>query len=154
MKPNLIILVFLLTSIGVFSQTSDYGKIKQEFTADTARVEQNFRNAMDTDYSTMGMIEATINYESQYDELLNKYYKLLSNSLDEKDKEVLKTTQRNWIKLRDSEKELTDVMCRKAYDEAGGGTIWRLIAIGAKAEITRKRVFELYEYIMLGYIGG
>lgn len=141
-------------SISTFSQKIDYEKVKKDFSADTARVEQTLRNAIDVDYSTMGMVEATINYESQYDELLNKYYKVLLNSLDEKDKEVLKTTQRNWIKLRDSDKELTEVLCRNAYDESGGGTIWRLISVGAKVEITRKRVFELYDFLMLGYIGG
>lgn len=154
MKKYCIISLFLFMSISTFSQKIDYEKVKKDFSADTARVEQTLRNAIDVDYSTMGMVEATINYESQYDELLNKYYKVLLNSLDEKDKEVLKTTQRNWIKLRDSDKELTEVLCRNAYDESGGGTIWRLISVGAKVEITRKRVFELYDFLMLGYIGG
>ncbi len=56
----------------------------------------------------------------------------------------MKKTQRNWIKFRDSEIELNNVLRNEYY--SGGGTIQRVIAAYRVREITMNRVFNLYDY--------
>lgn len=152
MKAILSGLFLFVVCFTASAQSIDYDALEKEFTADTARVEQAYRNS--TDYSTAGMIQALIKYEEGYDELLNKYYKVLMDTLDEDGKEALRATQRNWIKLRDSDRALVSELTRKAYKEAGGGTIWGVVSVDARTDITRRRVFELYSYLMFGDIGG
>lgn len=156
---NYRVLVFLFFVIGfrgiLFSQTPmNYEKIELEFTSDTTRVERENRELLDKDYSTLGMIDASVEYEKKYDVLLNKYYRLLYNSLGETGKKALKSSQLNWIKFRDSEKDLISEINDQTYEEAGGGTIWGVIASGSRSELTKKRVIELYNYLMYGYLGG
>lgn len=152
MKIILINLFLLIICLSSYAQDIDYRALKREFMADTARVEQDYRNS--TDYSTVGMIEALNRYEEAYDGLLNKYYKTLLNSLEEEGKNALRTAQRNWIKLRDSDRDLVSQLRGHAYKEAGGGTIWGVVAADARVDITRRRVFEIYRYLLFGDIGG
>lgn len=121
---------------------------KAEFKQDTAHLEQEVRVMLDKDYSTYGMMEASRYLEQGYDKLLNKYYKVLLGVLNDENKALLRASQRNWISLRDSEKKLVWGMKNQTYEESGGGTIWGVIAAGADADITRRRVFELYELLM------
>jgi uncharacterized protein YecT (DUF1311 family) len=126
-----------------FSQ--DFAK---KFRQDTARVEQEIRDMLETDYSTAGMIFASGTLETAYDKLLNKYYTLLSDKLNDRGKKTLREAQLNWIKSRDADKKLISELYEKAYTTTGGGTIWRVIAANAMAQITRERVFVLYNYLM------
>lgn len=142
----------LAVSLNSNAQELDYDALKKEFTADTARVETAYRNA--PNFSTLEMVEGLYNLEVGYDQLLNKYYKILLNHLNEDNKKALIATQRNWIQLRDSDRELVTALHRQTYDEGGGGTIWGIVAADARADITRNRVFELYRYLMFSYIGG
>lgn len=148
----LLFCLFLITSHISAQTTTEYDNWEVQFVQDTAKVEQRLRD--NPDYSTLGMIEATKRYQADYDALLNKYYKLLLNTLNEEEKKVLKETQRNWIKLRDSDTKLVWTLKTKAYTDAGGGTIWGVVAVSAEAEITRRRVFELYNFLRFADLGG
>lgn len=121
---------------------------KDEFKQDTAQLEQAVRVMLDKDYSTYGMMEASRYLEQGYDKLLNKYYKVLLNILNDENKALLRTSQHNWILLRDSEKKLIWGMKDQTYQDSGGGTVWGVIAANADADITRRRVFELYDLLM------
>lgn len=156
MNFNIIIFLFSLIGFSQFSYAQsplNYENIRSEFIADTARVEQGNRELLDKDYSTLGMINAAIEYEKQYDILLNKYYKLLYRSLNIEGQKALKSSQMNWIKFRDSEKKLISEINAQTYDEAGGGTIWGVIASSIRSELTKKRVIELYNFLMYGCLG-
>ncbi|WP_170265023.1 lysozyme inhibitor LprI family protein [Salibacter halophilus] len=116
-----------------------------EFRVDTLKIEERERLKLDIDYSTNGMVTAALDANREYDELLNKYYKILMKSLNEEDKEILKKSQRNWIVFRDSELELNGVLMNDYY--SGGGTIQRVIAAVRVLDLTRDRVIELYRYL-------
>lgn len=151
----IVILLFLLTiSYHASAQNLDYDVMQAEFTADTARVEQQVRDMMNKDYSTIAMIESANFSEQEYDKLLNKYYKILYNRLNAEGKQALKTTQRNWIKLRDSDNTLIRQMIAQIYDDMGGGSIWGVVGANARADVTRRRVVDLYSYLMISDIGG
>jgi len=150
MKLYLLFIAFFAGSLAISAQDFDYEKIEKQFTADTARVEKQVRDMIDSDFSTMGMIDATIQLEKGYDELLNKYYRILYDRLDTEGKNALKASQRNWIKLRDSDKLFIGELHRIIYNEMGGGTMWSVLSASQSAELTRQRVITLYEYLMFG----
>lgn len=150
----ILVLVFFLTPFFIGAQNFDFDALQIQFNTDTTNVNQQVRKMLDDDYTTMGMIQASNFSEQEYDKLLNKYYKILYNDLNDDGKKALKQTQLNWIKLRDSDKELVTAMRSQVYDEMGGGTIWGIVAADARADITRQRVFELFRYIMFTDIGG
>lgn len=126
--------------------TSEFDKQRYiEFTLDTFKIERMFKLKLSTDYSTAGMVNAGSEMEGEYDKLLNKYYQILLARLDEKDKETLKQSQRNWIAFRDSERELNLLLTDQEY--SGGGTIQSVISMSRSLELTKKRVFEIREYL-------
>jgi uncharacterized protein YecT (DUF1311 family) len=100
---------------------------------------------LEADQTTQGMVDALMDYENGYDALLNKYYKLLLKKLSGNDKEVLRKSQRNWIALRDSERELSAVLTEENY--SGGGTIQRLFYADWYADFTKHRTEELIDYL-------
>lgn len=100
----------------------------------------------DHDYSTQGMVEASVECMEGYDALLNKYYKMLLAKLEGPDKEILKKSQRNWIAFRDSEEELNGMLTKEEY--SGGGTIQRLHYCGRNLEMVKARVNELFIYLI------
>lgn len=155
MKYIIILLSILSIHLTTINAQEDNGSLKIEFCNDTARVEQNVRDMLNRDWSTVGMIEASAQLENGYDELLNKYYtKLLASVSNEEDKQIIRNAQRCWIKLRDSDIELIRVIKQKTYEEMGGGTIWGVIGASTRADITKRRVIEIYNYLNFGDIGG
>lgn len=100
---------------------------------------------LDADQSTFGMVRALNDYEAGYDRLLNNYYQLLLKRLKGEHRELLKTSQRNWVKLRDSERELSYTITEEDY--SGGGTIQQLFYADWNADFTKHRVEELIDYL-------
>lgn len=120
-------------------------RLEKEFYIDTFAIERLWQLEIDFNGSTLGMNQATYRANLAYDKLLNKYYKKLFDALNTQDAAKLKTSQRNWIKFRDSEKEVNIALTNENY--TGGGTIHSIFAEGKNTEITRQRVFELYHYL-------
>jgi uncharacterized protein YecT (DUF1311 family) len=117
-----------------------------DFRLETYRIDTLLHRRIEIDYSTAGMIQATIEARDSYDKLLNKYYKLLMSKLNSVDQESLRQTQRNWIAFRDSEIKLCGVLSKDEY--SGGGTIQRTIVSGEVLDLTVKRVLDLYGYLI------
>ncbi len=67
---------------------------------------------------------------------LNKVYNELLKTLSAKEKKLLITAQKSWIKFRDSH-------CTFEAEEFDGGSIQPLILITCKEECTKKRIEEL-----------
>ncbi len=116
-----------------------------EFQTDTFFIERLMDKRISIDYSTTGMIEAVSDAEADYDKLLNKYYKYIFKRLNPSDKEVLKEAQRSWIQYRDCERKLNILVSKEEY--SGGGTIQGPLVTNRNFELTRKRVFELFDYL-------
>jgi uncharacterized protein YecT (DUF1311 family) len=127
-------------------ETEDVKKIIIQFRLDTFIIEQFMTKQLEIDYSTMGMIDASFRAEKEYDRLLNGYYKKLLDRLKESDRKILKESESNWIKYRDSETALNYLLTRDEY--SGGGSIQGVIYAGRVLEITRHRVAELFLYLL------
>ena len=129
---------------------SDFEKINTvSFKVDTFIVEEILSGKLDIDFTTIGMIEAMYDAEKKYDKLLNKYYKILMDMLEEEDKETLRTSQRNWITFRDSEKNVAAMLTQEHY--TGGGTMHNITLAYENMMITKRRVIELYNHICRFY---
>jgi uncharacterized protein YecT (DUF1311 family) len=115
------------------------------YAKDTFMLNGLFVRQLDADPTTFGMVRAMGDYEAGYDKLLNKYYQLLLKKLSKTDREALKESQRNWIRLRDSERNLSGLITKDEY--SGGGTIQQLIYADWYAEYTKHRVEELINYL-------
>lgn len=127
------------------SRSDNFKKIVIEFRVDTFIVERRWALFIEVDYTDLGMQFSNDQLAKDYEALLNKYYKLLVAKLEPTDKEILKISQRNWIKYRESEQQVNYLMSEERY--SGGGTIQNLIVGSRTIEITKTRVFELYDYL-------
>lgn len=127
------------------SRSDNFKKIEIEFRVDTFIVERRSALFIEVDYTDLGMQFSNDQLAKDYEALLNKYYKLLVAKLEPADKEILKISQRNWIKYRESEQQVNYLMSEERY--SGGGTIQNLIIGTRTIEITKTRVFELYDYL-------
>ncbi|NDW10649.1 lysozyme inhibitor LprI family protein [Dysgonomonas sp. 520] len=141
--------IFILTSV---SLSAEERNIAEEFEQDTARLEKKIADMLESDYSTMGMIEAANAQAEGYDALLNKYYKILMQCLTEADKKVLRESQRNWIKFRDGEYAvISGLVASRKY--TGGGTMWGPVSVSMRASLIKQRLMEIYAYIDVVYPG-
>lgn len=127
------------------SRSDNFKKIEIEFRVDTFIVERRCALFIEVDYTDLGMQFSNDQLAKDFEALLNKYYKLLVAKLEPADKEILKISQRNWIKYRESEQQVNYLMSEERY--SGGGTIQNLIIGSRTIEITKTRVFELYDYL-------
>lgn len=123
---------------------SDSDKLQIDFQIDTLMIER-FVSKRASIGGTLDVIAAVYDSGIEYDKLLNKYYKLLHKRLNDSDKEILKQAQRNWIQYRDSESKLNDVIYKEEY--SGFGTVLDILVTSRNAEITKNRVFELFDYL-------
>ncbi len=115
-----------------------------EFRLDTSRIEQKLRMKLKIDYSTSGMLRFSEESTESYDLLLNKYYQKLLDKLNTKDREILREAQRDWIRFRDSEIKLNDLI---SWSYTDGGTINSVLVLSKKNSITKNRVIEIYRYL-------
>jgi uncharacterized protein YecT (DUF1311 family) len=78
---------------------------------------------------------------AQWDDELNKNYKLLMSVLRPEEKEKLKNSQLNWLKFRDKEFEFSDA----AYNTLEG-TLWLVVKANRKLDFVKHRAIELWDY--------
>ncbi|WP_334074237.1 MULTISPECIES: lysozyme inhibitor LprI family protein [Paenibacillus] len=91
--------------------------------------------------TTASMTQAADETYKRWDTALNEIYGELKNQLTESAMKDLKEEQRKWITERDE-------AAAKAAEEFEGGTMEALQLAATKAEITKKRCYELAENFM------
>ena len=130
---------------GKWDQNDD--ELEIGFTTDTMRINLVVRFLEDDGkYSTMEMHQTLSFQMTEYDKLLNKYYRKLLDKLTEEDKVKVREAQRTWLKYRDSEFKINrEIIAPNSY--MGGGTMWPLVASGRSLDIIKERVFSLYHLI-------
>lgn len=143
MKRIVYVLFFLLSVAQMHSQTLSEN-VQREFQQDTARIENRVRNGFLE--STAGFIDSMSYLETEYDKLLNKYYRLLMANLDEEGKAALKSAQINWIKFQTNDRKLLDHISAQVYRNMGGGTLSSYVSAPLYGYIIKDRAIELYEY--------
>jgi len=106
-------------------------------------IESNLNNCLKGLAGNIPMANCTKQSNLEWDTELNRIYVELMNSLPEESKIILRSSQRNWIKFRDSELAYID----KMYSlDSFRGTMYYPIAQMDRLMITKKRVNTLYSY--------
>lgn len=103
---------------------------------------EDLENSPDlTGGSTMELRRVAGECFGKWDDLLNEIYGVLKTQLSESEMMNLKNKQRDWIKYRDSQAD-------EIAAEYKGGTMYGFQHNYAKAELTRKRCYELVNQYM------
>lgn len=103
------------------------------------RVEQCL--AIDSNQTTIGMITCIQTAMAEWDAEMNKFYKLLLETLKTDGQEKLRTAQREWLDYREKESEFINTMYGNKE-----GTMWKIIAADSQNNIVRQRAIELKSY--------
>lgn len=127
-------LFFYLISFNSQSQKS--------FTSDTIRIEKALRKKMDG--NTLEAKEGLANAITEYDKLLNTYYKSCLALLKPEDKSVFIEAQRAWLTWFTKEQKFMELKYDPKY--TGGGNIWSSIIISDILDIYKNRVFDIYNH--------
>ncbi|MDX5345645.1 MAG: DUF1311 domain-containing protein [Hymenobacteraceae bacterium] len=132
---KIVILSFLLIIASAFNPVLGQAK-------DWA-IDVNLQSCLDSaqNQTNVGMISCSVRAKEAWDKELNKYYKLLMNSLSESEKEKLRNAQKNWLLYRNSETEFA----AKLYTNLQG-SMWRIVAANRQMEIVKQRTLELRQY--------
>ena len=91
---------------------------------------------------TSGVIEANEWAIEEWDKLLNKNYNALMSKLDKKNQELLRASQREWIKFRDLEFKFNE-----DYWAGFGGTMYIPFPSGFQSGFIRERALRLGYYL-------
>jgi uncharacterized protein YecT (DUF1311 family) len=134
-------------------EQEEYGSIYQkallvEYEIDLYKVELYEAEVAGSGGTTQSIVEGRNAAYNYYDVMLNKYYNLLLSKLNEPDKEILRQSQRNWVKYRDSELQLNVVIAGDEY--SGGGSIQRIYHAERKVGIVKSRLEEIVGYLERG----
>ena len=127
-------LLFLLLINFTFGQESEIDKHMIDI-----KVEECL--AIASNQTTVGMINCIQTAMEEWDAELNKYYKLLMNTLNTDEQEKLRAAQRQWLVFRDKEFEF--IGTRYGSME---GTIFNIIEADSRNNFVRQRALELKSY--------
>jgi len=119
-------------------------KTEEAAPAEKHKIDKELDACMDKNPSTAGMVECIDKAAKQWDDELNRYYKLLAAALDKEGQANLKKSQLEWIKLRDADIKLIDSVYSKKE-----GTMYVPMVANSIMELTRKRALELKSYYEL-----
>ncbi len=110
-----------------------------QYRTDTFAVELIERERLNHKYENLDVVLILEESKSLYDELLNKYYKLARTRLNQKNKELIRLSQLNWIKLRDSEETLCKSMLLNNKEKLDP------FCDKYGKELIKQRVYELFD---------
>jgi len=131
---TIISLIFILFTNFTFGQESETEKHPIDI-----KVEDCL--AIGSNQTTIGTINCIQTAMEEWDAELNKYYKLLMNTLNTDEQEKLRAAQRQWLVYRDKEFEFIGTRYGKME-----GTIFNIIEADSRNNIVRQRALELKSY--------
>lgn len=113
------------------------------FAQEKEQINKSFDNCMDkAQANTVAISNCSYATEKQWDEVLNKYYKLLRGILDKESRSKLKESQRAWIMFRDKEGE--NIL--SVYINNKEGTAYHNIAASEISNLVEQRAIQLKAY--------
>ncbi|MCF0209655.1 MAG: DUF1311 domain-containing protein [Bacteroidaceae bacterium] len=134
----------LKSKIAAFKRScNDDDPTTLEFQVDTFSINSIEAIRQESDYSTLGMVEATMDAAADYDVLLNKYYNKLKNRLNAKEKASLQKSQHAWLTFRDADSEFASEITPNE------GTVYRIVTANNHKERIANRVLQLFNYYTL-----
>lgn len=99
------------------------------------------QQALEKDYTTVGMREAMNTAREKWDQEMNQIYTRLISRLNKEQRVSLRESQRAWLKFRDAEgKVISNIIASKE------GTMWQLTATSNGLDLVRARALQLKQY--------
>ena len=136
--------------LSALEYNSDFEKSTSiSFRVDTFLVEDFLLRILEIDFSTMAMADAYYQAEMEYEKLINKYYQILYNKLNEADKQSLKLTHDKWMSFKTAENDLTEKLANEEY--SGGGS-YVIIGIAYERMLLNKSRATAYYEKLLGIV--
>ncbi len=96
---------------------------------------------VDSNQTTYGMMNCEAIARDEWEKEMNKYYKMLMDTLPVEEKTKLKITQTLWLDYKEKEIEFSSTMY---YNMTG--TLWHIVAVSRTCEIMKTRALELKSY--------
>ena len=131
---------YLLSILILVAATNLYSQTNKRITHPIDSLLENCLQS-DPSSSTASMLNCINSATAQWDDELNKNYKLLMSVLRPEEKEKLKNSQLNWLKFREKEFEFSDA----AYNTLEG-TMWLVVKANRKLDFVKHRAIELWDY--------
>jgi len=136
--------------LSALAYNSDFEKSTSiSFRVDTFLIQDFVNRRLEADFSTPGMADAYSQAEKEYEKLVNKYYQILYNKLNEVDKQSLKLTHDKWMSFKTAENDLTEKLSNEEY--SGGGS-YVIIGIAYERMLLNKSRATAYYEKLLGII--
>lgn len=129
-----LVLVFVLVCVFVGVSFSEEKQEKHP-------IDVWLEKCIEKDSSTLGKIECSDKAYDMWDKELNKVYQKLMKKLSSKERELLKESQKQWLKFRDAEFRFIDGLF------LGYGTVVNVEKVDQKYEFLKARVLQLQEYL-------
>jgi uncharacterized protein YecT (DUF1311 family) len=109
-------------------------------------IDKFHRECMDKEenQTTMGMSDCDMQAQEKWDKELNKVYGALTKKLKPEQKEVLKNSQKAWLKHRDEEMKAIDAIFGQL-----DGSIWMNVRSSCSMKVIKERVLVLQNYLDL-----
>lgn len=101
------------------SEFSD--SIQRLFLEDTFVVENLYHRQLEKESTTLGMNKANLACASEYEQLVDKYFTILSAKMNIEDKDLLSSWQTDWKTMMEKERTLIGKFMQEEY--SGGGSI-------------------------------
>jgi hypothetical protein len=95
--------------------------IQRLFLEDTFVVENLLRKQLEKESTTLGINKANLACTSEYEQLVDKYFAILSAKMTTEDKDLLASWQKDWKSMMDEERKLIGKFMQEEY--SGGGSI-------------------------------
>ncbi len=133
-KFSITVLFIIFLTVPIFGQNNQTDKHPID-------IKREQCHEIDSNQTTYGMMQCEAIAREEWDKEMNKYYKLLMDTLTIEEKEKLKIAQRQWLNFRDMELDFSGTMYYNMQ-----GTMWRVVAAGRACEIVKERALELKGY--------
>jgi uncharacterized protein YecT (DUF1311 family) len=133
-KLTITVLLIILQTAPIFGQNNQTDKHPID-------IKREQCHEIDSNQTTYGMMQCETVAREEWDKEMNKYYKLLMDTLTIEEKEKLKIAQRQWLDFRDRELDFSGTMYYNMQ-----GTMWRVVAAGRSCDIVKERALELKGY--------
>ncbi|MGL5936791.1 MAG: lysozyme inhibitor LprI family protein [Cetobacterium sp.] len=116
--------------------------VRKEYQNKIDIIQYEYEMKLENDPSTRGMVEAAEYKYKELDNMLNYYYNEFKETLSESQRNLLKNSQKDWLKFRDKEVEFA----REFYGNKDG-TVWRIYPGLIKVELLERRLSDFINHL-------
>lgn len=119
--------------------------VQHLFLEDTFVVENLLRRQLGKESTTLGINKANLACASEYELLVDNYFRILLAKMKDEDKDLLISWQRDWKTLMEKERTLIGKLMQEEY--SGGGSIQSIEYTDRLMMQQKNRLLTLIDYL-------